>query len=178
MFFDFMRANDRNEWAYRVANQRSYPGWGHMLERGATTLWESWRYPDNGPSQNHPMFGSIGEWFYRSLLGINPGAPGFETVVVKPQPAGDLTWARGAYRSIRGLITSEWRREGDEFQLRVNIPPNTKAEIWLLAGQQATTLESGKLLSATPGIAEYKRDGRYLVISCGSGNYTFSSKLN
>ena len=36
------------------------------------------------------MLGQVGEWFYRSLLGINTAAPGFEKIIIKPQPAGDL----------------------------------------------------------------------------------------
>jgi alpha-L-rhamnosidase len=76
-----------------------------MLASDATTLWESWKKPDNATTLNHPMFGSISEWFYRSLLGINALAPGFEKIQIKPQPAGDLTWAKGSYQSIRGTIT-------------------------------------------------------------------------
>ncbi|MBD0289024.1 MAG: family 78 glycoside hydrolase catalytic domain, partial [Flavisolibacter sp.] len=59
MLFDVMREKDQNEIAYEVANQRTFPGWGYMLEKSATTLWETWAYPENAPSQNHPMFGSI-----------------------------------------------------------------------------------------------------------------------
>ncbi|HTE20539.1 MAG TPA: family 78 glycoside hydrolase catalytic domain, partial [Armatimonadota bacterium] len=59
--------------AYTVVNQRDFPGWGHMLERGATTLWEHWEFSDNTFSHNHPMFGSVSEWFYKDLAGIRPG---------------------------------------------------------------------------------------------------------
>jgi alpha-L-rhamnosidase len=96
MLFDVFRERDQNDLAYRIADQRGYPGWGLMLENGATTLWETWAASDNTYSKNHPMFGSIGEWFYRSLLGINPAAPGFKKIIIKPQPAGDLTFARGS----------------------------------------------------------------------------------
>jgi alpha-L-rhamnosidase len=69
MMFDVLRENNMNEIAYKIADQREFPGWGHMIQNGATTLWETWKYPGTGPSMNHPMFGSIEEWFYRSLLG-------------------------------------------------------------------------------------------------------------
>ena len=104
MMFDVLRENDMNDIAYRIANQRDYPGWGNMIANGATTLWETWAYPESGPSQNHPMFGSVDEWFYRSLLGINAAAPGFKKIIIKPQPAGDLTWAKGSYNSVRGKL--------------------------------------------------------------------------
>ena len=66
--------------AYRMVDEPSYPGWGYMLENGATTLWETWAESDNVYSQNHPMFGSVSEWFYKSLGGIEPeeSAAGFD----------------------------------------------------------------------------------------------------
>ena len=110
--FDFFREENRNDVAYTIANQRTFPGWGNMLANGATTLYESWEYPDTVGSQNHPMFGSISEWFYKSLLGINARAPGFTKFEIKPQPAGDLTWAKGYYDAMVGRIVSDWHTEG------------------------------------------------------------------
>ncbi|HZK65882.1 MAG TPA: family 78 glycoside hydrolase catalytic domain, partial [Puia sp.] len=131
MMFDVLRENNLNDLAYRIANQRTYPGWGNMLEHGATTLWETWAYPKAGPSQNHPMFGSIDEWFYRSLLGINGGSPGFEKLIIKPQPVAGLTWARGSYSSIRGKIDVDWSVTGHQLILKTTVPANTSAEIWI-----------------------------------------------
>src|SRR5690606_2798333 len=157
MMFDVLRELDLNDVAYRVANQRDFPGWGHMLERGATTLWETWSYPEKYPSQNHPMFGSISEWFYRSLLGINPAAPGFARILIKPQPAGDLTWARGSYKSVRGEIKSEWSRNGLSFELKVAVPGNTTAEIWVPASEAQSVSDGNS--AATDGV----RNGNYIV---------------
>ncbi len=108
-----------------------FPGWGNMLANGATTLYESWEYPDTVGSQNHPMFGSISEWFYKSLLGINARAPGFTKFEIKPQPAGDLTWAKGYYDAMVGRIVSDWHTEGVKFYLDVTIPANTKAFVYV-----------------------------------------------
>ncbi len=171
MFFDVLRQNNMNETAFKIANQRDYPGWGHMMASGATTLWEAWSDPaKSGASVNHPMFGSIEEWFYRSLLGINPGAPGFEEIVIKPQPAGDLTWAKGSYLSIRGEIKSEWRKEADGFDLKVSIPANTKAKIYLPAAQNSIITENGNTLK----VIAY--DNGYALIEIGSGEYDFAIK--
>ncbi|MEO6707057.1 MAG: family 78 glycoside hydrolase catalytic domain, partial [Ginsengibacter sp.] len=131
MLLDVLGSNNKNEVAYRIANQRDFPGWGHMMAHGASTLWETWAYSDNKYSQNHPMFGSVCEWFYRSLLGINSAAPGFKKIIIKPQPAGDLTSAKGSYSSIRGRIASNWSISGERFKLEVEIPANTTAEIWI-----------------------------------------------
>ena len=170
MMYDILREKDRNDIAYRIVNQRDFPSLGFMLEGGATTLWESWQYPDNGPSQNHPMFGSVSEWFYRSLLGINPTAPGFTTFMIKPQPAGDLTWARGSYRSVKGRITSDWKLEGNTFTLQVVVPPNTKAEIWIPVKEGGTVTEGSNPETIN------RREAGYAVVEVGSGSYAFVSK--
>lgn len=176
MMFDFFRETDQNEMMYKIANQKDYPGWGFMLENGATTLWESWRKPDQN-SQNHPMFGSISEWFYRSLLGINAAAPGFEKIIIKPQPAGDLKWAKGSYQSVRGTIVSDWKKEENQFQLHVSIPVNTTAEVWLPSKENGAVLENKKIISSSPDGTTLRYEKGYAIISVGSGNYNFSSTL-
>jgi alpha-L-rhamnosidase len=165
MLFDVFRERDQNDLAYRIADQRGYPGWGHMLENGATTLWETWAASDNTYSKNHPMFGSIGEWFYRSLLGINPAAPGFKKIIIKPQPAGDLTFAKGSYDSPYGTISSDWKITKGKFDLKVSIPPNTSAEIWV--PMKYGKVSGGKLIREEKG---------YAVFGTGSGNYVFVSE--
>lgn len=176
MMFDVLRDWNKNELAYKVANQKDFPGWGYMLSKGATTLWEDWNYPDNAPSQNHPMFGSIDEWFYRSLLGINATAPGFEKFEIKPQPAGDLTWAKGSYRSIKGKIESGWRIEGNQFTLAVSVPPNTKASIWMPSVLNGTVVEMIKGKANSPVKVNQYRDG-YAYFEIGSGEYSFRSSV-
>ncbi|MCW3091961.1 MAG: alpha-L-rhamnosidase [Ferruginibacter sp.] len=171
MMFDVLRENDLNAVAYRIANQRDYPGWGNMLANGATTLWETWAYPESGPSQNHPMFGSVDEWFYRSLLGINPAAPGFEKIIIKPQPTGDLSWAKGNYQSVRGNIKSDWKIMDGHFQLDVSIPPNTRATIYIPSKQNRQITESGNNLP----VSLYAKG--YAVVEVGSGEYLFKSEL-
>jgi alpha-L-rhamnosidase len=176
--FDFFRKENRNDVSYTVANQRSYPGWGNMLQKGATTLHESWAYQDTVGSQNHPMFGSISEWFYRSLLGINSTAPGFTSFDIKPQPAGDLIWAKGHYDAITGRIISDWKIEGRNFYLDVSIPANTKAVVYIPSKKNGKILESGKDAINTKGLIfkEYK-DG-YAVFSAKAGKYSFISEFD
>lgn len=170
MMFDVLRAENKNELAYRIANQRDYPGWGYMIESGATTLWESWAFPETSPSRNHPMFGSIDEWFYRSLLGINATAPGFKKIRIQPQPAGDLTWAKGSYHSVHGKISSDWKIDGKNFRLQVSIPANTEAEVWIPAKENTAITEGGKAISVN------RYENGYAIVSIGSGEYSFQSE--
>lgn len=176
MMFDVLRLRDLNSRMYDVVNKRDYPGWGYMIEKGATSLWETWAYSDNVYSQNHPMFGSVSEWFFRSLLGINPLLPGFEKILIKPQPAGDLTRADGRYRSVRGDIESHWQIKDGFMHLDVTIPVNTVAEVWLPALGKSSVTESGKLITTYQEIKLLKEVPGYMVYSVGSGTYHFKAE--
>jgi alpha-L-rhamnosidase len=82
--------------------KRTTHGWLNMLSKGATTFMGNMAISRNGSiPQTIPCFGSIDEWFYRSLLGINPGAPVLKQLLYKQQPVKELTWAKGAYHSIK-----------------------------------------------------------------------------
>jgi alpha-L-rhamnosidase len=175
MLLDVLRREGRNDVAYRMADQRTFPGWGYMIEHGATTLWETWAYSDNVYSQDHPMFGSVNEWFYRSLLGINAGAPGFKKMMIKPQPAGDLTFVKGSYLSVRGRITSDWKIKGHRFSLHVEIPANTTAEVWLPASDSSHITEGDKPVKDIRDITLQRMEKGYAVFHVGSGEYRFES---
>ena len=170
--FDVLRENDRNDIAYTIANQRDFPGWGYMLAKGATTLWESWAYSDNVYSQNHPMFGSVDEWFYKSLLGINAAALGFSKIIIKPQPA-ELTWAKGSYESVYGTIVSDWKKEADNFILKVAIPINTTAEIWIPVKENSVVTEGARKIQDVKDIQFLRSEKGYVVVAVGSGEYNF-----
>ncbi len=113
--------------------RREFPGWGHMLDGGATTLWETWKASDNVFSQNHPMFGSVDEWLIKHVLGIAPAddAVGFDRIVIRPQPVAGVTWARGRYDSPRGPVAVDWRVSKGRMRLSVSIPPGARAKVWL-----------------------------------------------
>ncbi len=145
--FDVAIRYDDSALAYTVALQTTEPGWGYMLEKGATTLWEHWAFSDSTYSHNHPMFGSISEWFYRGVAGIREitcrtDGPG--RVIIAPQPGGDLTWAKAACASPYGTIGSAWRIDGDRFELTVTLPVGMRGLITMprrFAGE--TTVVSG-----------------------------------
>jgi alpha-L-rhamnosidase len=165
----------RTDVAYQVVNQATFPGWGHMLERGATTLWEHWEFSDNTFSQNHPMFGSVSEWFYKALAGINPApdAVGFDKVIISPQPVGDLTWVKAGYDSVRGRIVSDWRRENGQFKLHVRIPVGVRATVSLPAADRQQITESGKAVDRATGVRFQSREKGKVALGIGSGDYTF-----
>jgi alpha-L-rhamnosidase len=164
--------------AYAMVNQRSFPGWGHMLENGATTLWEHWEFNDNTYSHNHPMFGSVSEWFYKWLAGIQPApdAVGFNKIIIKPQPVGDLKWVNASYNSVRGKIVSEWKKSDGEFNLHITIPVGANAVVFVPAKAQSDVKEGGKPIGKMKNVRFLKLENNSAVFAVGSGDYRFSSR--
>jgi hypothetical protein len=157
----------RSDVIFAMNNQTNKPGYGMQLAKGKTSLTEAW---DGGSSQNHFMLGQIQEWFYHDLAGIQnaPGSAGFKKIRIAPQPVGDLTWVKASYHSIRGKITSDWKRDGKKFTLKVLIPANTTAEIFVPAksADAVKKISDAKFLRMETGRA---------VFETGSGEYKFES---
>ncbi|MDR1153185.1 MAG: hypothetical protein LBL04_00615, partial [Bacteroidales bacterium] len=170
LVLDALVRHERNDIAYDMATKEDFPGWGHMIRSGATTLWETWQYSDNVYSHNHPMFGSVGEWMYQSILGINTGAQAFHKIILHPQPAGNLTFASVSYESLWGTIESSWELDNDRFSYDITVPPGTSAEVWLPAG---TVTESSKPVIDNGEIRFLRKENNRLVYEVQSGKYVF-----
>jgi hypothetical protein len=157
-------------------NQSGKPGYGYQLERGATSLTESWSAV-RGASQNHFMLGQIMEWFYHDLAGIqpDPAVPGFRKIIIKPAIVGDLTWVKGRYDSAHGRISSAWKHEVGRVTLSVGIPGNTTATIYLPTDDAATVTESNHPVSAVKDIRIVRMEKSCVVLEVGSGTYEFSA---
>jgi len=173
-----LAASGRADVAFKVVNQSTFPGWGHMLENGATTLWEHWEFSDNTYSHNHPMFGSVSEWFYRVLAGINaaPDAVGFDKIVIRPRPVGDLKWVKASYDSVHGKVVSEWSREAGRFNLRIRVPVGATATVTLPAKNGTAVTESRRPIEHAAGVERLTRVSGEAVVAVGSGEYEFESE--
>ena len=141
--------NGRHDLSYQLATRKAFPSWGHMLENGATSLWETWKQSDNTFSHNHPMFGSISAWFFRHLGGIQiaEDAVAADRLLIAPKPVGDLTWVKCSHRTIRGTVVSNWKTGDKESEYEIVIPPDTSAVIELpqRAGDVITAVDSGEV---------------------------------
>ena len=129
------------ERVYEIVNSTEYPGWGYMIDRGASTIWETWRESDNTYSNNHPMFGTVTEWFYRWLAGIRPDPefPGFEEFVLNPATPVGLDSVNCSYHSPYGQIISNWKREDQNNILyTMKIPEGSTARVNLGLGTEQT----------------------------------------
>lgn len=160
--------------AYQMASQKDLPSWGWWIEQGATTLWEQW---NGSESRNHIMFGDVSAWFYKALAGINadPAAPGFKHFIIRPQPVGDLVFARGEYDSIHGKIVSDWKIKDGRFHLHVVIPPNTTATVCVPNAQLADVSESGGPAMKAEGVNSFSQTAAAAIFEVGAGEYNFSS---
>lgn len=168
----------RSDLIYQMINQDKKPGYGYMLKKGETSLTEAWD-ANLTTSHNHFMLGHITEWFYQDLVGIgcDPTGPGFKKIIFKPNPVGDLTWAKASYDSARGKITSHWKHDGSQFTLEVEIPPNTTATVYLPAKPGTQIRESGKPLSQITGVKFLRDEPDRKVLTIESGRYIFASKF-
>ncbi len=121
------------ETAYRLVVQTTYPSWGYMLSKDATTIWERWEYETGYGmnSHNHPMYGSISAWFYKYLAGISAEAPGFAAVKIQPYLPEELPFVRCSLETCAGRIGSSWSRETDGVELLVEIPGDVTADLYL-----------------------------------------------
>lgn len=163
------------ELAAEVVRQPDFPGWGHMLANGATTLWEHWAGSDNTFSHNHPMFGSVSQWFCHWLGGIRPAddAVGCDRLVIAPQPVSGLDWVRCRYDSVRGPVACDWRREAGRLELEVTVPPTSVAEVRIPTSDSAAVTESGRRLDQAPGVELIGVQAGAVVCRVGSGRYRF-----
>ena len=172
---------------YKITDQRTYPGWGYMIAEGSTTLWERWggyRYFNAGMnSLNHIMFGSIDEFFYKDIAGIKSLTPGFKKILIKPYVSKKMTYAEGSIKTIRGLVSSDWHKDGNSLTLDVVIPANSSAVIdvpktdfkppYRLTESNTVIWENHNATGKDDGVTSVSDAGKYLEVTAGSGTYKF-----
>ena len=164
--------NGRPDLAFTIVTQKTYPGWGYMVQKDATTVWELWNGDTADPamnSGNHVMqIGDLGVWMYEYLAGIRPdeAKPGFQHFVVKPYAVAQLGYVKSTHLSPYGPIASAWKREGGKLTLNVSVPPNTSATIYVPV----------KNASETGGLKASRVEGDTTVFEAGSGSYSFAAQ--
>ncbi len=166
----------RQDLVHEMVSKTDYPSWGHMLEEGATTIWEQW---DGLHSRCHSSFLSVGAWFMEGVAGIrpDPARPGYEHFFIVPALVGDLTWARASLDSIRGLIASSYEIEGNAVTLSIEIPPNTSATVFVPADDPTAVTESGMPAGEAVGVRFLRHEEGAAVYEVVSGSYLFESKV-
>lgn len=189
----------QHDLACRLFQSRKFPSWGYEVEQGATSVWERWDsftkehgFNGAGGNQNasmnsfsHYSFGAVMEWAYRYLAGIDTDGVGFKRIFIRPGPptpgsnpdVKPIDWVKAEYGSIHGKIVSQWKRDGDRFELNVTIPANTTATVFLPAKDAASITESGKPLSAIEGVKALRMEGDRALLTVESGTYRFAASV-
>ena len=141
--------------------------WGAMLERGATTWWETW---EPKASLCHGWSAGPTSFLQAEILGAKPLRPGWEEIVLEPHPAG-LAWARGVVPTPRGEIRIEWDLR-ENLSLILKVPSKTRVIVpapWSrsvtahrLDGRPASTPKYSRESGAT-GILRIDDPGSYTI---------------
>lgn len=177
--------NGHHDEASRIINLRTVPSWGYAIDQGATTIWERWDGYVEGRgfqnagmnSLNHWALGSVGEWIWREIVGIHPDdrQPGFKHFAIRPRPGFGVTSAKGEYDSIRGRIVSDWTFEHGKISLRVTVPSNTTATIYVPTGAAASVTEGDQPATKALGVVFLRQEADAAVFEVGSGSFHFQA---
>jgi len=167
--------------AYRLLMQVTYPSWGYTIKHGATTIWERWDswtkekgFQSPGMNSfNHYAFGSVGQWMFSTIAGIDTDGPGYKKIIIRPRPGGGLTYARAEFMSMHGLIKSDWKIENNTFKLDVTIPANTTATVYIPSSSAENITESGKPADKVDGVEFIRTTDDAAVYRVESGSYCF-----
>ena len=163
-----------NDLVQTMIMQPDGPSYLNMINSGQTTVTENWDVAQTR-SHNHDMYAGILAWFYRSLGGISSTKPGYEEIQIKPGMPTGLSSVSCAYESVRGEIASSWEVAGNHVTMRVGIPANTTATIYVPALNKDAVTESGRPIGQAAGVQFLRMDGRCAVFHVGSGAYVFRS---
>ncbi|WP_052441579.1 family 78 glycoside hydrolase catalytic domain [Streptacidiphilus anmyonensis] len=166
--------NGHADVAYQILLQTSYPGWGYMVGRGATTIWERWdgirtdgSFEDPGMNSfNHYGLGSVGDFLYRHVAGLRPAAPGYQELLIAPQPGGGLTSAAASYRTPCGTAGSNWSVAGGQVTLAVTVPANVTATVVVPTSQPGSVSAPAQAVPTAPGTYDLP-----------AGTYTFTAPV-
>ncbi|HTI98074.1 MAG TPA: family 78 glycoside hydrolase catalytic domain [Dongiaceae bacterium] len=171
--------NGRPDLAYTLATQTTYPSWGYMISKGATTVWELWNGDTADAGMNSRnivmLIGDLNIWLHEYLGGIRPAEPGFKKIIIKPEMVGDLTWVQSYFDSPHGRIVSNWKREGDRVIMNIVIPANTTATVYVPAQNAAAVTEGGQPIAEGNGIKLVRAADGVAVYEVGAGSYEFKS---
>lgn len=159
---------------FDIVHSTAYPGWGHMIDRGATTLWETWKESDNTYSNCHPMFGTVSEWYYRWLAGIRPDPehPGFKEFFVTPTTPKGLESVNCTYHSPYGAIVSNWKMlDIGGYIYQITVPSGATANVTLPVSSTQKVLITNEQGQSQSGSVGGANTGRF---SLSGGNYVFT----
>jgi len=192
-FMESLVDNGLGQVVYNAVNHTEFPGWGYMIDQGATTVWESWGMLKGGyhAEESMTMLAGVGRLFYESIAGIQEPpyygtrqfGPGYANSHIKPHPLGDLTSAEASIKTVRGVISTSWKRTKDSFVLEIDIPVNSTAKVSVpsIGLKNAVVTEGGAVVwkdgayvKGVAGLDAGIQEAGYYTFDVGSGRYKFT----
>lgn len=172
--------------AYTLLMQRNEPSWLYSVDQGATTIWERWNsytldkgFGDVGMNSfNHYAYGSVQEWMYRYMAGIETDGVAFRNILLQPRvdtrtddelPDGQqrMKWVRCSYNSVAGLIESNWSNE-DGFVYECTVPEGSSAKLLLPVFTDKVIVNG-----VEHSFGDFEKQNGCAVINLGAGSYVF-----
>ena len=181
-----LTAIGRSDLAYALLETDRYPSWLYSVRQGATTIWERWDgWTEHAGFQsvemnsfNHYSLGSVGEWIYQDVAGINqtPESVAYESLRIAPQVGGSLNRVTASYESARGRISTAWSCSGEQFRLQVEVPPGARA-IVVVPSRDGVVCEGASPVESLAGGSGLLRSADAVSVTVPSGHYDFTSRV-
>ena len=174
----------REDLAYRLLLNETYPSWGFPISLGATTMWERWNSiradgefgPVDMNSFNHYAYGAVGDWMFGHIGGLQMLKPGYKKSRVAPLAGhGGPSAAKASLKTPYGILMSDWTWENGRLALAIEVPVNTTAEVVIPTTDPDKIFESGVGLRSAAGVKVLSYGKGRLTLSVGSGRYRFQA---
>lgn len=170
--------------AYKLLLQETYPSWLYPVKMGATTIWERWdgQKTDSSfqsigmNSFNHYAYGAIGDWMYRNMVGIDTyeDGVGYKHIRIQPHIGGTFTHADASLDTYYGKVSAGWKKENSKLIMDVQVPFNTRANIFIPATAIDKVYFEGIALPNQKAMQVIQASNGYVEISAGAGQYQFT----
>ncbi|MBQ3006163.1 MAG: family 78 glycoside hydrolase catalytic domain [Clostridia bacterium] len=115
--------------AMKVLLQKTYPSWGHWLENGTDSAWESWERTTR--SKNHYFLATYDEIFFTHLAGLKNICDGWKSFTVEPVLDCGLEFVNASVKTPLGTAGCSWKKTDSGFTVEVTVPEGAQAKIRL-----------------------------------------------
>ena len=160
VIYRVLAENGEVDLAYNMIVRSDYPSYGNLIQRGMTTLCESFQ-PEDGRvlSLNHHFWGDVSAWFYTYLAGIrvNPTGRDVTNIDIKPLFPVKLNIVSAYYNTVSGRISVSWKRTSKQsITLKIESAQKLHGKIALPSG-----------FKFSDGVTEKKLvSGEFNLINC------------
>lgn len=127
ILLDVLTNYGEKDLAYKLLLQEECPSWLYQVNKGATTIWESWDAikPDgtrNITSYNHYSLGSVQDYIVRKIGGLTKSSKDKGKFIVEPNLEAPFEYCSLSYESPYGNIEAKWELSEDQQEVNITVP--------------------------------------------------------